>query len=313
MNASTQVTLECHAGPQTEGGTRPRLSVVVPTRNSEPTLGRCLESIRAQVDASGRPFPCELIVVDNNSSDRTLVIAETHADIVETWGPERSAQRNRGAARANAPYVLFIDSDMVLDPSVCAEVATDLDRGAGAVIVPEESFGVGYFARCRALEKKITTGDPRTEAARGFPIQLLRQVGWNESLTGPEDWELTERINATGARTGRTEAIIHHDEGRLRLRGTFTKKTYYGRGVGKYLAGSASSASRPSASMAQRARRLSPLRLLRKPGLLIRRPDLAAGMMTLKVVEAAGIATGIVAAARAARRPGRTAHDGPVR
>ena len=294
MNAATPVMTQTPLGVSSERTTRPRLSVVVPTRNSAVTLGRCLSSIRRQSDSIGAPFPVELIVVDNQSSDETRRIAQIYAHIVEDWGPERSAQRNRGSVLASAPYVLFIDSDMVLTPTVCAEVFAELDRGAGAVIVPEESFGDGFLARCRAMEKRIALGDPRTEAARGFPVDLLKQVGsWNEGLTAAEDWDLTERVAATGRPIGRTRAVVRHDEGRLRLRTTFTKKTYYGRWVGQYL-----STPRGASSGPPRRTRLSPLRLLRKPMLLVRRPDLAIGMVMLKVVEAAGIAVGIVGSAR---------------
>ena len=76
---------------------RPLVSVIIPTRDSDRTLESCLSSIRAQSYA-----PIEIIVVDNHSTDRTLRIAISHCDVVETFGPERSAQRNRGANLARA-------------------------------------------------------------------------------------------------------------------------------------------------------------------------------------------------------------------
>ena len=52
-----------------------------------------------------------LIVVDNGST-----IANKLADIVMGTGPDRSAQRNAGAAATNAGIVWFIDSDLELPP-----------------------------------------------------------------------------------------------------------------------------------------------------------------------------------------------------
>lgn len=288
----------------------PVLSVVVPTRNSAATLGRCLASVRSQMDVDGRPFPVELIVVDNHSTDRTVDVARTKADVTETWGPERSAQRNRGTALATAPRVLFIDSDMVLSPSVCFEVVRELTTApTSAVVVPEESFGSGYWAKCRGLEKQIAMGDARTEAARGFRVDTLMKVGaWSESLTAAEDWDLTERVVDSGAKVGRVAALIFHDEGHLTLRQTFTKKRYYGRWVGSYLTstetatpngtvrGTRTGTARGGGRFLRRYGHMSPMRILRRPALLVRRPDLAVGLVTLKAVEAAGVLLGIAGA-----------------
>ena len=88
-----------------------KISAIVPTRNSERTIASCLESLRRQQGCD-----VEVIVIDNNSSDATAQIATDLADIVINAGPERSAQRNRGAEAATGEIVFFIDSDMVLEP-----------------------------------------------------------------------------------------------------------------------------------------------------------------------------------------------------
>src|SRR5687768_3411679 len=74
----------------------PLVSVVVPTRNSQRTIERCLRSIREQ------SYPAiELVVVDNFSTDDTFQISTELADLVISAGPERSAQRNLGIERAS--------------------------------------------------------------------------------------------------------------------------------------------------------------------------------------------------------------------
>ncbi len=113
------------------------VAVVVPTRNSAPTLRACLESLRAQAQ------PCEIIVVDNSSSDETCTIAQDLADHVVTRGPERSAQRNAGAALTSASIGGFIDSDMIVSTNVVAEVLSEIAGGSVSVIVPERTVGDG--------------------------------------------------------------------------------------------------------------------------------------------------------------------------
>src|SRR5690242_11751699 len=125
------------------------VTVVVPTRNSSATLESCLRSVRDQANAA-----LEVIVVDNNSTDSTLKIAQRYSDQVATFGSERSAQRNHGARLASGDYLLFVDSDMVLDPGLVADcVHTIRSSGGPAVIIPEDSFGHGFVARCRAFER----------------------------------------------------------------------------------------------------------------------------------------------------------------
>jgi glycosyltransferase involved in cell wall biosynthesis len=269
------------------GGVNPRISVVVPTRDATRTLEACLASIRAQRDTD-----VELIVVDNHSADGTVAVARRFAHRVIVAGPERSAQRNAGLAAATAEWIAFIDADMVLTPEVCRQ-AVDLlgaDDTVGGVVVPERSFGHGFLARCRALEKELYHGVPDVEAARVFPTAVVRRVGgYREDLVAGEDWDLSDRVEATGLRIARTEAVIWHDDGHIELRTTFRKKRYYGRTFARYVATRAPG----------RPRRLARPAVLRRPGLLLRRPVLASGLVVLKAVEATGLAVGFVAGRRA--------------
>jgi glycosyltransferase involved in cell wall biosynthesis len=208
-----------------------RVSAVVPTRNSSRTLRRCLESLRAQTHPD-----VEVIVVDNGSADDTRAIGEVLADLVLSIGPERSAQRNEGARRSAGRYLLFVDSDMVVEPEVVSECVEAAGRGADAVVISESSFGTGYWARCKALERSCYVGDELIEAARFFSRAVFEACGgFDERLpAGPEDWDLHERVRARGARIDRARAMIHHDEGDLRLGELARKKYYYGRAMADY-------------------------------------------------------------------------------
>ena len=95
-----------------------KITAIVPTKNSARTLATCLESLVNQTYGD-----TEVIVVDNQSDDDTVRIAEQLADVVIDQGPERCAQRNKGAEVATGDIVLFIDSDMVLEPDVLSEIA----------------------------------------------------------------------------------------------------------------------------------------------------------------------------------------------
>jgi len=207
------------------------VSVVVPTKNSENTLLRCLESVKNQTYNK-----IEIITVDNASMDKTREIAERFGEVY-VKGPERSAQRNFGARKANGDYLLFIDSDMELTPNVVEEcVKKVLTEKLSGIIVPEISIGEGFWAKCKALEKSCYTEDEAIEAPRFFEKRVFWEVGgYDEEMAGPEDWDLFLRIRKMGYDVSRISALIRHNEGRLGLYGSMMKKYCYGKSVNKYI------------------------------------------------------------------------------
>lgn len=120
------------------------VSVIIPTKNSESTIGKCLESVVNQTYRN-----VEIIVVDGFSRDGTQKIAESNgAKVVET-GAERSEARNIGAKKSRGAFLFFVDSDMELDSSVIAECVKKAYEGNDAVIIPEVSVGEGFWRDAR--------------------------------------------------------------------------------------------------------------------------------------------------------------------
>lgn len=257
-----------------------RMSVVVPTRNNERTIARCLRSVRIQTHGD-----VELVVVDNYSDDATSTIAAEHADRLIVSGPERSAQRNIGATVASGEWVFFVDSDMILTADVVRDAAAVLQQepATAAVVVPERAVGRGFWTRCRDLEKRCYDGS-EAEAARVYRRDVFLTIGgYDERLVGGEDWDLPDRMIATGHRIGRVQAVINHDEGRPTLAAVYRKKRYYGRGATRYL----------SLHRGRAVRRFVRTSLVSRPRLLIAEPHVALGMFILKATEAAGLLTGM--------------------
>lgn len=263
-----------------------KISAIVPTRNSGRTLAACLGSLRHQTHPD-----VEIIVVDNASSDDTPALGRRMAHVFADRGPERSAQRNHGAQLATGEIVLFIDSDMVLEPTVLADIAATFEARPeiGAIIIPERSFGIGFLASCRVLEKSLYVGQDDVEAPRAFRAELFELVGaWDETLTAAEDWDLADRTRAAGVGIARVSSWIWHDEGEISLRAQFTKKQYYGRWVAEYMS------RKPEAR-----RHLSRPGLVAQAPTMLRSPVRTSGMVVLKGVETAGLVVGMRKAHRA--------------
>ena len=90
--------------------TNHKLSIIIPTHNSESTIQRCIRSLTSQ------SFPreqFEIIVVDDGSKDKTTTLAkETGADqIIVTEPCFQGKARNIGVQNAKASLLAFIDSD----------------------------------------------------------------------------------------------------------------------------------------------------------------------------------------------------------
>lgn len=250
----------------------PLVSIIVPTKNSAFFIERCLKSIKNQTYIN-----IEIIVVDNDSSDCTLELANKYADRILKKGPERSVQRNFGVEKSKGQYVLIIDSDMELSKSVIKGCVKKAKKGFGAVIMPEESFGEGFWAQCKKLERSFYIGVDWMEAARFFDKKVFLGVGgFDNHLISGEDWDLSQRVK-TRTQIGRVSDLIFHNEGRINLAKTLKKKIYYARHFDKYLSKNHAG---PQISLIARYKLF-----LSRPKKLFKKPILGLGMLFMKTCE----------------------------
>ena len=105
-----------------------KISVVVPAFNEERLLGRSLGEIKSAAGAFARHgWEVELIVCDNNSSDRTAEIARNAGALVVFEPVNQIARaRNRGAAAATGDWLIFVDADSHPSAELFTEVANEI-------------------------------------------------------------------------------------------------------------------------------------------------------------------------------------------
>ena len=187
-------------------------------------------SVRRQTYAN-----IDVVVVDNYSRDRTREIAEQFAVRVVSSKGGTSKARNDGAGLAKGNFILSLDSDMELTSDVVNECIAKVAEGFDAVIIPEVSVGEGFWAKCKALEKRCYIGDDTIEAARFFKKKVFDKIGGYDPRLGlGEDWDFSQRISKAGYRIGRINSVIKHNEGRLSLQETMLKKHSYGKTLERY-------------------------------------------------------------------------------
>jgi glycosyltransferase involved in cell wall biosynthesis len=94
---------------------RPRISVLVPTRNEEQNLPGCLASVS---------WADEILVVDSESTDRTREVAEAHGAIVWTRAfDDFASQKNWALARLTNPWALCVDADERVDEDLARAIS----------------------------------------------------------------------------------------------------------------------------------------------------------------------------------------------
>jgi peptidoglycan/xylan/chitin deacetylase (PgdA/CDA1 family) len=197
-------------------GEAPVVSVVVPARNAEGTLGRALESLAAQTLES-----FEAIVVENGSSDATLAVASAFAARdprvqVETCAARGvSEARNFGLGLARGEWLLFLDADDTLDPralELLRDAAHDVDAAVSgwARVAPDGTHFDSHVWKeaDRAFESLAVT------CAFAIHCCLVRRQlvvavdGFDESLTTCEDWDLWLRLARVGVRFRAVDQVL---------------------------------------------------------------------------------------------------------
>jgi glycosyltransferase involved in cell wall biosynthesis len=212
-----------------------RVSIIIPAYNEEKVLPRLFKSIKSQSYSN-----IETVVVDDSSTDGTYKVARKFTKkSYNRQHRERSVQRNFGASKASGEYYLFLDADMELSGDVVKECVEEAEKNKkiGAIVIPEKSVSSNYWEKVKAFERSFYNeeGDNVTDAARFISKKaFLKAGGYDEQITGPEDWDLPETISKLGFKIGRTKAYINHYE---RINGPIhvaKKKFYYGLKAHRY-------------------------------------------------------------------------------
>jgi GT2 family glycosyltransferase len=187
------------------------LSVVIPCRDAEATLGEQLEALAGQ--EWGRPW--EVLVADNGSTDGSRELVARFADrlpglrIVEAADkPGAAHARNTGAAAAAGGYFAFLDADDVVAPGWLAAVGAALDRHP-FVACRYDSQTLNPGARSRTLQRPQDSGLMRYDYpdflphAGGGGLAVRREIheavgGFDETYPALEDTDYCWRIQLAG-------------------------------------------------------------------------------------------------------------------
>ncbi len=112
---------------------QPKISFIIPAHNEENYIGNCLDSILKEI--SRENYPAEIIVVDNNSSDKTKKIASGYPNVKvlnePVLGKPRACQR--GFLEAGGELICNIDADVIMPAGWLKAAAKEFGKNPGLV------------------------------------------------------------------------------------------------------------------------------------------------------------------------------------
>jgi glycosyltransferase involved in cell wall biosynthesis len=192
-----------------------KISIVIPAYNEEKLLGTTLHRIEEAAAAfAPAAMTHEVVVCDNNSSDRTAVLArEAGARVVFEPVNQIGRARNTGAAAAQGDWLIFVDADSHPNAGLFTDVAAEIRTGrclaGGSTVILEGHYPVASL---------VTGGWNLLSRIQGWAAgsfifceaRAFREVGgFSPDLYASEEIELFQRLKRLARARRQRISILH--------------------------------------------------------------------------------------------------------
>ena len=185
------------------------VSIIIPVYNRAHIVGATLDSVVAQTHR-----PLQVVLVDNYSTDDTLQVLETFKkehpslDVVVTREEHRTAgaARNHGFELATGEWVLFFDSDDIMEPELVESYVKNIENATAkgnqpdlvcsrsTLVFPDGSQREAPFHKSDLFANHILHGQLATQRYAVRREFFASTDGWNINLPSWNDWELGMRL-----------------------------------------------------------------------------------------------------------------------
>ena len=221
----------------------PFVSIIVPVYNGEKIIGECIESLLNQTYPKDK---YEIIIVDNNSKDRTAEIIKKYPVkyLLEDKIQSSYAARNKGVKHAKGEILAFTDADCIVSPqwlengineflkddrigcvggkSLSYQPSNQVEEfllkkgGIGAINGPLTSYPIPFFPTLNVFYKK----------------EVFKKIGLFDTTFysgGDVDFCWRMQFFTDFKLAFAPEAIIYHKE-RANFKGLFKQRKWYAKG-----------------------------------------------------------------------------------
>jgi glycosyltransferase involved in cell wall biosynthesis len=199
----------------------PKLTVVITTYNRTAELFENLNSLDKQTD---KDF--EVIVIDNGGDLSRLreeasrfTFAICAIELEENFGP--SLAKNMGIEFAKAPYMAFLDDDVVADCNLVGNIIKhfedyDITGMRGRILTKSGEGSRCVFAGCDLGDEIMMTSCSASAFSAFRKDALVKVGGFDESLFGVEGTELSYRIYRSQNEKEKSilyfpDLVVYHD------------------------------------------------------------------------------------------------------
>lgn len=193
------------------------ISIVIPAFNEEKLLPATLETVFAAASTfDSRGWNYEVIVCDNNSTDRTAELATTAgARVVFEPVNQIGRARNCGARAATGDWVIFVDADSHPSPALFAAVADTISAGtclAGGSTVRLDQPTL-LLSAITGLWNVISQVKKWAPGSFIFcDMQAFRDVGgFSDKLYASEELDLFQRLHKLARRRRKKIVILQRN------------------------------------------------------------------------------------------------------
>jgi glycosyltransferase involved in cell wall biosynthesis len=175
------------------------ISIVIPAHNEGKYIEKCLKAITTNCDLYGGAT--EVIVVDNNSTDDTFILASAFdVKVIKTSATTPAAVRNSGAKLAKNEILAFVDGDCIVTEQWLELVNTayrneKVGAYGGQHVAPKDDNWV--VTSWNPTELKHNYEEKAKLPGGNFSIRkaiFFEIGGFDESLTSAEDDHLSKQV-----------------------------------------------------------------------------------------------------------------------
>lgn len=187
----------------------PQVSTVIPAYNEEKYIGDCLKSLTNQQTS----LNYEVIVVDNNSTDKTAEVVKSFKDklnlrLINEKKQGRGAARAKGFEKARGDVILSTDADTIVYPEWINTLVNGISGEVVATTTSCRTLDLGFIkdAVFNFVQPTVTYLYRIIFGnfwLAGFSFAILRSAyqksgGFNPNLQALEDTDLASRVVKLG-------------------------------------------------------------------------------------------------------------------
>ena len=193
--------------------TKINYSIIIPAYNEEEYLPDTLASLKKSMESLSI-FKGEIVVTDNNSTDRTAAIAEeSGARVVFEEHRQISRARNAGAKKAIGKYLIFIDGDTAMSPVLLRKTLSVLESGkyCGGGTIVEFDRDLQFTAKC-ALKTWLFLSRTFKWACGAYVFctreAFMETGGFDERYYASEEIHFSRALRRWGRKKGKNFIIL---------------------------------------------------------------------------------------------------------